>query len=72
MILSLAFAAGLSTSCATWFGAPPPCPAPSPGAVEDFHNMVRENIQDPSLYGSALHFIGEIERYCAGILAIRG
>ena len=56
----------LSLGCATWAGKPPPCPAPSYAAISDLEMYIGN---DPD---SALElWVGEIERYCAGIEAMR-
>ena len=60
-------AVSLSIGCATWAGKPPPCPAPSYAAISDLEMYIGN---EPD---SALElWVGEIERYCAGIKAMRG
>ena len=57
----------LLTSCASvWAGKPPPCPSPSSDAVDQL-----EVVQQSEVADSLMIWIGELERYCSGIDAMR-
>ena len=62
------FVALLITGCpAIWAGKPPPCPPPSYAAVSDLEMWMADEKD------SALElWVAQIERYCAGIDAMRG
>lgn len=64
----LAFgAASFLISCAgTWAGKPPPCPPFTGQAVDDIEEMVTDNDHE-----ALLIWIGDVDRYCDGIKAMR-
>lgn len=67
LVVSL-LASSLLTGCVTWAGKPPPCPPPSPDAIEGVMRLFVENeLRSPSGYGPLLYWIGEVERYCSAI-----
>jgi len=39
--------------------------------IEDFRYMVKENVKDPENFSHALRWVGEIERFCSGLSAMR-
>lgn len=57
----------LSAGCVgVWTGKPPPCPPPSHDAVDQLL-VIQQSAVAPGLVG----WVGEIERYCSGIDAMR-
>jgi len=70
-IVLLLGAMSCSIGCATWAGKPPPCPPPDPYVIEDLKYMVKANLQDGRRFAFILEWVGEVERYCAGIAEMR-
>jgi len=60
-----------SISCATWAGKPPPCPPPSQAAVNELEALMGDGPNGSSPISALEHWIGEIERYCRGIMEMR-
>lgn len=63
----LVVAVSLSTGCAgVWAGKPPACPSPSHAAINELLA-----VQRAAVASDLSEWIGEIERYCSGIDAMR-
>ena len=65
-LLGVVSASFLISCAGTWAGKPPPCPPFTEPAVDDIEDMI-----DNQSHTALLLWIGDIDRYCDGIKAMR-